>query len=116
MLQREDLARDNPSKRTPRRRKEEDIDADKCDARLLRSNVVHDDGTGRVLARGQSSKHRYKELGGGHPYGTPKEQRSTAELIDSVQAGESREHVDHRRDDLDNKGIFQSGVFEVLRS
>lgn len=116
MLQREDLARDDPGERTPRRRKEEDVNADKCNARLLRSDVVHDDGTGRVLARGQSSQHCHQELGGGHPYGTPEQQGSTAKFINGVQAGEGREHVDHRCDDLDDKGVFQSGVLEVLCS
>jgi hypothetical protein len=116
MLQWEDLSGDDPSKRAPRRGKEENVDADKGNASLLCSDIVYDDGTGRVLTRGQSSQHRYEELGGGHSYGAPEQQRSTAEFIDGVQAGESREHVDHRRDDLDNKGVFQSRVFEILCS
>lgn len=116
MLQGEDLARDDPGQRSPRRRKEEDVDADKGNARLLRSDVVHDDGSGRVLARCQSSQHGDEELGRSHSDGAPEQEGSTAEFIDGVQAGECREHVDHRGDDLDDKGVFQAGVLEVLRS
>ena len=116
MLQGEDLARDDPCERTPRRREEEDVDADKGDARLLRSDVVHDDGTGRVLARGQGSQHGHEELRDGHSNCTPEQQGPAAEFIDGVQAGEGREHVDHGRNNLDNKGILQSRVLEVLCS
>lgn len=105
VLQREDLSRDNPSKGTPGRRKEEDVDADEGNARFLRGDVVHDDGTGRVLACGQGSQHCYEELGGSHAYGAPEEQGSATEFIDGVQAGNGREDVDYRRNNLDDEWV-----------
>lgn len=116
VLQGEDLSGDHPSKWSPGRRKEEDVDADKCNARFLRSDVVHDDGAGRVLACGQGSEHRHEELGGGHAYGAPEQQRSATEFIDGVQAGKGREHVDNGRDDLNDKGVLDSRILEILCS
>lgn len=77
---------------------------------------MHDNGASRVLARGQSSKHGDEELRGGHADCAPEQQGSTAELVDGVQAGECREHVDDRSNNLDNEGVFQSRVLEVLSS
>lgn len=116
MLQGKNLASDDPRQRSPRGREEEDVDADKGNARLLRSDVVHDDGSGRVLARRQGPQHGDEELRRSHSDGAPEQEGSTTEFVDGVQAGECRENVDHRGDNLDNEGVFQSGVLEVLSS
>jgi len=113
-LERENLACDDPSERTPRGREEEDVDADKRNASLLRSNIVHNDGAIRVLAGGQRAQHGNEELTDSHADSSPEEQGAPANPLHSPQARESRHDVDAGCDHLNSETIFNARVEEVL--
>lgn len=113
-LEREDLARDHPGDRSPRRGKEKDEDADEGNARLLRGDVMHNDFPRDVLGGGGCAKDGDEKLRDGHADGAPEEERAAPELVDSVQAGERRADVDSAGDHLDHEGVGDARVLEVL--
>ncbi len=116
VLEREDLARDDPRQGAPGGRKEEDVDADKGDGRLLRSNVVHDDVAGAVLARAGRAEHGDDELADAHADGAEEEQRAAAPCVGCVEPGDGGYDVDGRGDEGDGEGVGDARVEEVLRA
>lgn len=112
-LEREDLARDDPRERAPRRGEEEDVNTDKGDAGFLGRDVVHDDVAGAVLARRRGAEDGDDELADAHAHGAPEEQGPAPELVNGPEAREGGHDVDARRDHLDREGVGDARVLEV---
>lgn len=114
VLEREDLARDDPGERAPGGSEEENVDADKGDASLLGVRVVDDDLALVILARRQGSEHRDEELADGHADGTAKKEKAAAPPVDSPESREGRDDVDDRSNHLDDEGLAETRVLKVL--
>jgi len=115
MLEREYLARHNPSQRSPRCRERRDKNANKGDSGHLRGDVVHDDVAVRVLAVGEAGA-TDDELADGHADGAPQQQRAASDLVDGPEAWDGRNDVDGGHDHLDGEGVADTGVLEVSAS
>lgn len=116
MLEGENLARHDPGQGTPGRGEKEDVKAHKSDTRFLRGHIVHDDYAIRILAGTQGSAHGHDELTDAHAHSAPEEQGTTAKLVHGPQSGNGGDNVDDRRNHLNDEGILDTRVQEVLRA
>ncbi|KAI6750233.1 hypothetical protein HG531_007498 [Fusarium graminearum] len=81
-LEREDLASNDPSQRTPGRGEEEDVDTDERDSSLLASQTLDKDGSISILTSGKCTSHGHDELRDTHADSTPEEKRSRLEAVE----------------------------------
>jgi hypothetical protein len=106
-LEGEQLAGNDPGDGTPRRGEEEDVDAHERDGSALGSQVR---GTGDCACDGDN------ELAHTHADGTEKKQVAASEALNHVETGEGGDNVDSIGDDLDDEGVLEASVHEVLCS
>jgi hypothetical protein len=102
-LEREDLAGNHPGDRTPGAGEEEDVDADKCDERLL---------SGLVVDTSDGSSDGDNELADSHADGAKEEEVAATPLLDEVETGEGRANIDSGRDHSDGEGVAKAGILE----
>ena len=110
------MEQDLPCDGAPGCCEKEDVDADKGDSCLLRSNIVHDDSSCSILARSCCPQDCDQELRDAHSYGPPKEDGPAPPLVNSVKAGECGGCVDTTSYQTNNKRIVESGILEELRA
>ena len=89
--QRENLANDDPSTRSPCRCEEEDVDAYECD---------HCPDYGWIVAV-HCTHDGDQEFADQHTQGTPDEQRPTTESFNGPEGDRGRAHVDESGDQAD---------------
>jgi len=107
--EREDLADDNPSSRTPGRGKEEDEDSDEGNLRVDCGNVVGNGSTRSVKmsfveADGDTNDSN-KELTNQHAESTIEKDGSSTEFFDSIEGDGSGADVHQGEDQGDQKGV-----------
>ena len=100
-LQWEQLTSHNPSHRSPGAGEEEDVDADEGDQDL----VGH-------VGRGCSANDGDDKLADTHANSSKHQQRTTTPLLNHVETGEGRHHVDNVGDERNDKGVADARGLE----
>lgn len=114
VLEREDFAGDDPAQRAPSRSKEEDVDAHKGNAGLLGIHVMHENVTESILGGGGGAEHGNNQLADAHTDGAAQQQGAATPALHGPETGESGDDVDAGHDHLDDKGVADARVGEIL--
>ena len=106
-VEREDLAGDDPGDGSPGGRECSNVDTDKGNETLLTGLVLDGDG---------DTDDSDEELAHAHPSGTPDEESTTTELLNTPHAGDGHEDVDDRGGDGDEESVRDARVLEERRA
>lgn len=112
-LEREHFTSDDPCDRTPGAGEEENIDAHECYSGILCSSV---DITCVDRCVGMHAYATNNELANAHANRTHQQEVASTQLLNEIQTWKGRCYVDRVCNDLNDEGVSESCVGEVLRA